>query len=127
MTDLVPAPAEFGLPDDWAIVAAANGEIVYRIVEGEALSLRDFKSNRDKGEPQRWVQAREDAVEYLGISVFATEDQARAMAVRFPKIGKGVAAVTLSQDMRFARTRRTAGHHTAWGSPEAFLGAASMV
>lgn len=127
MTDLAPPPDAFALDPDWTIVAPTHGEIVYRIVEGEPVTLRDFKSNRDKGEMQRWRQAREDAIEYLGISVFATEEQAREMAARFPRIGNGVAAVSLSDDMRFARTRRTPGHHTAWGAPEAFLEAASLI
>lgn len=90
------------------------------------MTLRDFMSNRDKAEPQR-LKAGETAIEYMGISLFATEEQARAMAERFPRIGRAVAAVTLSGDMGLARTRRTAGHHTAWGAPEAFLEAATLV
>lgn len=127
MTDLAPTAVSYGLAEEWIIVVPASGEVVYRVVAGDPLTVRDFKSNRDKGEAQRWVRAGESSLEYLGISVFATEAQARAVVERFPKIGSRIAAVTLSEDMRFARTRRTPGHHTAWGSPEAFLDAAALV
>jgi hypothetical protein len=127
VVELPPAPGAFGLPDDWVIVAPAAGQTLYRVVGGDPLTLRDFKSNRDKGEPQR-LRAGEHAIGYLGISLWADEDQAHAIAAKgYPKVGRAVAAITLSGDMGLARTRRAAGHHTAWGSPEAFLEAATLV
>ena len=78
-----PSPSDVGLPEDWIVVAPADGQVVYRLVGAELLKVRDFQSDQEKQRP-RWGDDLE--VDHLGLSVFATLDQAQSMARRYPKI-----------------------------------------
>jgi hypothetical protein len=95
--------------DDW---------FVYRTIGRSEPRDRDFKSDRDKGRPRAPEQ---DYVDYVGLSVFGTEDAARENAVRFPKM---VARVHLEAGCGFMIARTLADvdeHYTVWGDPEELM------
>jgi hypothetical protein len=90
----------------------------YRIVRSNPSTLDDFMSNRAKGIPM----ARPDPeVELLwdGISVYATETQARNQAKAKPWLGAYIAELAVSDEdpITFRRTGTGRGHHTLWGEP----------
>jgi hypothetical protein len=95
--------------DDW---------FVYRTIGRSEPRDRDFKSDRDKGRPRAPEQ---EYVDYVGLSVFGTEDAARENAVRFPKM---VARVHLEAGCGFMIARTLADvdeHYTVWGDPEELM------
>jgi hypothetical protein len=55
-----------------------------------------------------------------GISVYATEAQARRTARRYPRIGAYIATLYLTEQGRIHWERTTAqpGHYTVWGEPD---------
>jgi hypothetical protein len=88
----------------------------------------DFRSNLGRGEiprPQR--DGRFDAETLrraAGVSCFATRDQARALAARFPGLGSFIAEIFIPDDdcaIEVARTFRSEGHYTVWASPAYFV------
>lgn len=116
---LPPPPAEHGLPDDTFIVSPARHNAVFRLLgyRPEA-QLRDFQSNHARGRPRGPDEAY---VDYLGISVFSTEELAIENAVRWPK---HVAALLLPQQDGFSIARtypEIEGHYTVWGDPDKLL------
>lgn len=115
-----PPPAEHGLPNDTFIVAPARHHAVFRLLGYRPeTQLRDFQSNHARGRPRG---PDEPYLDYLGISVFSTEDVAVENAVRWPK---HVAALLLPQGEGFSIARtypEIAGHYTVWGDPEQLLG-----
>jgi hypothetical protein len=58
-----------------------------------------------------------------GISVFATEAQARRRARSAPWLGSPIAELVIIEALpiRFDRTTRSAGHFTVWGEPDDLL------
>ena len=52
-----------------------------------------------------------------GISVYATENQARRKALDYPHLGQQIAVLDIPDEgpNRFERTTRSRGHHTLWG------------
>lgn len=124
MAELPPSPRDLGLPEDWIVIAPADGQIVYRLVGPDPLKVRDFQSDRDKKRP-RWEGDLE--VDHLGLSVFATLDQALSMARRYPKIVAEV-ELTTGAGIALARTMLDLpGHYTTWGCPEDLLDRVSSV
>jgi hypothetical protein len=90
----------------------------YRLVRSNPTTLDDFKSQKAKGIPM----ARPDPeVELLwdGISVYATETQARNQARAKPWLGAYIAELVISESdpITFRRTGTGRGHHTLWGDP----------
>lgn len=88
----------------------------YRIVRSNPTTLDDYTSNRAKGIPM----ARPDPeVELLwdGISVYATEAQARNQARAKPWLGAYIAELVISVEdpITFRRSGAGRGHHTLWG------------
>lgn len=122
MADLPPGPDYIGEQIPWAIAAPAEGQLLYRITQHEVPSVHDFLSSRDKHDPQR---RGEYWFIYVGLSMFADQAQAAGIRDRF-RHGQHVAGVPLPAGLGFmlARTRRTTGHFTVWGSPEDLLGVA---
>lgn len=119
-----PSPLDAGLPEDWVVIARADGQIVYRLVNSDPLKVRDFQSDRDKKRP-RWEDDLE--VDHLGLSVFATLDQALSMARRYPKIVAEV-ELTTGAGIALARTMlELPGHYTTWGRPEDLLKRVSSI
>src|SRR3954462_2209285 len=102
MAALPPSAAEVGLREDAVVVYPGEGQAVYRILAGAAPVLRDFQSHLERGETLR---RRQSALDFTGLSMFASPDQAIAMAQRFPKIGHWIAALSLeSGQISLART-----------------------
>jgi hypothetical protein len=96
---------------------------VYRIVRNNPPTLADFTSNAAKGLP-----LRDDSPEmrrlWDGISVYATEAQARNKATQFPYLGAYLARLDVPDGaaVRIERTiRNSRGHHTLWGNPADLL------
>jgi hypothetical protein len=90
----------------------------YRVVRSNPSTLDDYTSNKVKGIPM----ARPDpevALLWDGISVYATETQARNQARAKPFLGSYIAELTISEGdpITFRRTGVGRGHHTLWGDP----------
>ena len=84
--------------------------------------MDDFLSQKAKGVPL----ARPDPealLMYDGISVYATETQARTQVRAKPWIGRYVAVLHVTKDgpITFRRTGVGRGHHTLWGDPSDLL------
>ena len=102
----------------WILVAPAEGQVLYRVVGRSVPRPRDFESNRDKDRP-RWPD--QTYVDYLGISMFETEELAKESAIRWPKL---IARVPLEEGRGFSLARTEAdleGHYAVWGDPQALL------
>jgi hypothetical protein len=90
----------------------------YRIALTDPATLYDFTSDEALGIP-----AIDDDPERLrlrrGISVYATESQARRKAVDYPHLGRYIAVLSIPDQgaIPFERTTRSRGHHTLWGDP----------
>ena len=90
----------------------------YRLVRSYPPTLDDFTSQKAKGIPM----ARPDpevALLWDGISVYATEAQARNQAKAKPWLGAYIAELAISEGdpITFRRTGTGRGHHTLWGDP----------
>lgn len=119
MAEFPPEPTQFGFPRSWAIVAPADGQLLYRITVGEKPAITDFLSNWAKHRPQ---MRGEPWVLYNGLSMFEDEGQAAELRDRLmPR--QHVSPVPLMPGLGFslARTRRSPGHFTVWGRPEDLL------
>ena len=119
MAELPPEPTQFGFPRSWAIVAPAEGQVLYRITVDEKPAITDFLSNCAKHRPR---MRGEPWVLYNGLSMFEDEGHASQLRDRLmPR--QYVSPVPLVAGLGFslARTRRSPGHHTVWGRPEDLL------
>jgi hypothetical protein len=91
---------------------------VYRTIGRSEPRDWDFQSDLRKGRPRA---PQQDYVDYVGLSVFGTEDAASENAVRFPK---WIARVHLEEGCGFMVARTYADvdeHYTVWGDPEELL------
>ena len=94
----------------------------YRILEGPAATLHDFTSFHALGRPLR-RQTPELLRRWRGISLYATEAQARATALWRPSIGRYIALVRIEEGAPIYVEQTgdpASGHHTAWGEPAEF-------
>lgn len=118
-TGFPPAAQEHGLPSDAFIVSPARHQAVFRLLGPRPEArVRDFLSNRAKERPRG---PDETYADYLGLSVFSSEELATENAVRWPK---HVAALLLPQDEGFSIARtypEIEGHFTIWGDPDRLL------
>jgi hypothetical protein len=94
----------------------------YRVVQSSRPTLDDFRSNKAKGIPM----ARPDpevALLWDGISVNATEAQAKKRARIQPYLGTHIAELAISEGdpITVRRTGTSRGHYTLWGSPSELL------
>jgi hypothetical protein len=96
----------------------------YRLVRSNPARFVDVLSKADLGEP-----LREDTPEscrlWQGISVYATEAQARRKGRASPMLGRFIARIELPDDSPVVseRTTTSSGHHTLWGDPSSILAA----
>ena len=102
-------------------MAEPPGRIFYRIVRSDPPTLDDFRSYEELG-----IRTGSDDPETRlrrGISVNATEAQARRRARGLPVLGSYIAALAIAEDgpVRYERTTRSPGHYTLWGPPAALL------
>lgn len=94
----------------------------YRLARSDPPALDDFTSQKVRGIPM----ARPDpevALLWDGISVYATEAQARNQARSKPWLGAYIAELVISEGdpITFRRSGTGRGHHTLWGAPADLL------
>ena len=120
--DLVPPPTHFALDPKCVVAAPADGETVWRITAAREPALDDFLSLAALGDPNRGP-----AILTLGVSVYATQQQAEQIRDRFRR-GQHVIGIQLPPNagIHIARTGKTPGHHTIWATPDRLLAAAAM-
>lgn len=91
----------------------------HRITQTDPPTRDDFTSDAAQG-----IEPPDDdpvhASLHDGISVFATEQQARKKAQAFPFLGSFIARLEIPDDapVRIERTLSSRGHHTMWGNPD---------
>lgn len=100
----------------------------WRIVRTNPPTRQDFLSHVDLGRPLRQLDD-ESQRQAEGISVFATEAQARRKARRVPALGRWLAELRITADapVTAERTRGGAGHHTLWGDPDTLFDCVKQV
>ena len=96
----------------------------FRIVKTAPPTVADFLSAKALGLPRRPNEPEEI---WAGLSVWATEAQARRQQRRFPRLGNFAAVLVIDDEQ--VRVERTygPGHHTIWGDPEALLAAITLI
>lgn len=94
---------------------------LYRIVQSDPPTTSDFTPNEARGRSQRNLTPEEVRL-LSGISLYATEAQARRNARKYPRLGRYIAAVSIPDEahVRVERTRGP-GHHMIWGDPAYLL------
>ena len=92
----------------------------YRIVRTDPPILDDMKSRFMLGYPPPDRLTPEERRWWDGISVFASEHQAREQARRFPRLGRFIATIEVPDNelLTFERTGERPGHYTLWGPAE---------
>src|SRR4051812_2795209 len=102
--------------------------VFYRLVRSTPASFVDVLSKSALGEPLR-DDTPENRRLWQGISVYATEAQARRKGRASPMLGRYIARIELSDDSPILSERTTAssGHHTLWGDPSIILAAITLI
>jgi hypothetical protein len=95
---------------------------VYRIVASDLPTRDDFLSYAELGKELPRDATPDITDRWEGISMYDSEERARAVASRFG-LGARVAALDLPDDGRFRieRTGRRPGHYTIWGNADVLL------
>lgn len=120
MSDAVVSPQALGFEPSTVIAVEATGMVLYRLVRSDPPSVSDFL-------PMNPLRARARAIPELlrcGLSHFLEPHQA---AARSRSESPLVAEVRLPPGVHAARTLRSPGHVTVWGTPEALLQAARVI
>ncbi len=107
--------ARLGRAEYRVVTIPTEGRFVYRTIGRSEPWDWDFQSDHGKRRPRT---PQQDYVDYVGLSVFGTEDAARENAIRFPKL---IARVHLEEGCGFMIARTYADvdeHYTVWGDPE---------
>ncbi len=110
--------ARLGRAEYRVVTIPTEGQFVYRTIGRSEPWDWDFQSDDGKRRPRA---PQQDYVDYVGLSVFGTEDAARENAIRFPKL---IARVHLEEGCGFMIARTYADvdeHYTVWGDPEELL------
>lgn len=94
----------------------------HRIVRTNRPTTLDFTSNAALGRPLRDPSPEARRL-WDGISVSATEAQARRRARQYPMLGRFIARLEIPDGapVRVERTTRVPGHYTLWGDPAVLL------
>jgi hypothetical protein len=102
--------------------------VFFRLVGSRTPTLADVLSKSALGEPLR-VDTPENRRLCQGISVYATEAQARRKGRASPMLGAYIARIELPDDgpIESERTTTSSGHHTLWGDPLIILAAITDV
>lgn len=76
----------------------------------------DFLSHMARG--RREPRDPEDLYLWDGVSVYDTENEARAVARQYPRIGAYIAPLDVLEGgtISYAKTGRSARHYTLWGA-----------
>ncbi len=101
----------------------SEGRSLYRIVLADPPTLADFTSKAEAGVPLPRALGPEAIRLWDGISVFATESQARRAARRYPLLGSFITRLSVPTipGVRYERTLGTPGHYTLWGDSALLL------
>jgi hypothetical protein len=96
--------------------------LFYRIVATVPYTRDDFRSYAALNKPLPEGASPDVAERWHGISMYDSEERARAIAMRFG-LGTHIAALDLTDDrpFRVERTGQRPGHYTVWGDPDAML------
>jgi hypothetical protein len=95
---------------------------LYRIAHNNPARPEDFISQRGGGEPWPGDDAEDLMVAlWVGVSVNATEVQARNKATDMPFLGRYIAHLIVPEGptIPHAKTTNSRGHYTLWGTPVA--------
>lgn len=95
--------------------------IFYRIVKSNPPTEEDFLSYAALGISVRDPTDEETLLLASGVSVFATEPQARGRARARPDLGAYVARLDIPDDGSVQPRRGHRGHHTIWAEPRQLL------
>ena len=97
--------------------------IYFRLVTSSPPSVADFLSNEARGRVPRRPQSELEEKLWSYLSVFETEDQARAQAAKFPMLGGYIAAVRITRDsaVEVLPERGRNGHRSIKGDPDDLL------
>jgi hypothetical protein len=93
---------------------------LFRIVRTNPPTRDDFLSYRALGLRPPASLSVDQLRQWEGISVFATENQARRQARRYPHLGTSIAELVIVPNLGLEVRRtnpRSPGHHTLWGDP----------
>jgi len=93
---------------------------VFRVLRGAQATRDDFLSDAARRKRPRGT-ASQVLIRHQGFSVWRTEEQARAVARRFLRLGTHIAEVDLPDGATVLPFRETADHLTAFGDPDAFV------
>lgn len=91
---------------------------VYRIVRDDVPTDYDFQSSRARGRAVADSASDLEIALWAGVSVYDTDERARKKARGLPQLGSHIAHLELPDGpaIPVARTTRSPGHHTIWGS-----------
>ena len=97
----------------------AEARVLFRIAKTNPPTNADFMSGKARGK-QLLDSGEEKRRLWEGISVYATEAQARRTARKYPRIGTHIAALRVPGQgpIKWERTTGQPGHYTLWGDPE---------
>ena len=90
----------------------------YRVVKSNPPTEEDFLSYAARGIPVRDPTDEETLLLAAGVSVFATEAQARGRARARPELGAYLARLQIPDDGSGQPLRGHRGHHTIWAEPK---------
>ena len=97
--------------------------VFYRVVRSNPPTLVDLTSNRALGRVLRDPNPERQRL-WDGISVSATEAQARNRAIDYPAMGRWIARLEIPDGAPISAERtlpNSRGHHTLWGEPAELL------
>lgn len=92
--------------------------VLYRVVQTDPPTVRDFLSQKVLGIPLKTVTPKVLRL-WDGLSVYRTAEQARARAQQTPRLGRYIAKLVFPEDDRITieLDNGRQGHCTVWGSP----------
>jgi hypothetical protein len=96
---------------------------LYRGIQGEHPTERDFTSNKRLGNPPRGAE-RTDEREYDALSMWQTRELLEPWCLKYPKIGSYIVELELPDEPDGPFVMEPSGqegHWSVWGEPAAFL------
>ena len=121
-------PAHASSPAGGSGAAGPATRVFYRIVRSNSPTRRDFLSHEALGIPSR--RRDPEALRLRrGISVYATEAQARRKARGVGTLGDYIARLEIptGSPILSERTTDSNGHHTLWGNPATIMSCVTTV
>lgn len=102
--------------------------VIYWVITGEVATVADFLSNKAKGRRLHNPTPERRRL-WAGISVNDAIDDARTTAQKWPRMGRYIATLEITDvtPIQWERTTDTPGHYTLWGDPIEMVNAVSTV